>query len=153
VYDVWREVFEAGHMELADKYLAETYIQHNPTVPTGRAAFVEFFSRFKKPSPIAPQVSAPLVAITAERDLVILIFVRELSDPKDPAKKYTTTWFDMFRSRPARSPSTGIRRSSHRRLPPRRLLAATCVEPKAQGAASSGGRRRRDDQRRHVDVD
>jgi predicted SnoaL-like aldol condensation-catalyzing enzyme len=97
VYDFWREVFEAGHMELADKYMAETYIQHNPNVPTGRSAFVDFFSRFKKPSPIAPKVGAPLVAITAERDLVILTFVRELPDPKDPAKKYTTTWFDMFR--------------------------------------------------------
>jgi len=97
VYDFWREVFEAGHMELADKYMAETYIQHNPNVPTGRVAFVDFFSRFKKPNPIAPKVGAPSVAIPAERDLVILTFVRELSDPKDPAKKYTTTWFDMFR--------------------------------------------------------
>ena len=30
VYDFWREVFEGGHMELADKYMAESYIQHNP---------------------------------------------------------------------------------------------------------------------------
>jgi predicted SnoaL-like aldol condensation-catalyzing enzyme len=35
--------------------------------------------------------------MTAEGDLVVLSFVRELADPKDPAKKYTTTWFDMFR--------------------------------------------------------
>ena len=97
VYDFWREVFEGGHMELAGKYLAETYMQHNPNVPTGRAAFVEFFSRFSKPKPIEPRVKAPLVAITAEGDLVILSFVREAADPKDPAKKYTTTWFDMFR--------------------------------------------------------
>lgn len=26
VYDFWREVFEGGHMELAEKYLAEGYI-------------------------------------------------------------------------------------------------------------------------------
>jgi predicted SnoaL-like aldol condensation-catalyzing enzyme len=97
VYDFWREVFEAGHLELAPKYLAETYIQHNPNVPTGRAAFVEFFSKFKQPGPIAERVAAPLVAITAERDLVVLSFVREAADPKDPSKKYTTTSFDMFR--------------------------------------------------------
>lgn len=97
VYDFWREVFEAGHLDLADKYMAEGYIQHNPNVPTGRAAFVEFFGRFKKPQPIAPKVAAPLVAITAEGDLVVLSFVREQGDPKDPSKKYTTTWFDMFR--------------------------------------------------------
>jgi predicted SnoaL-like aldol condensation-catalyzing enzyme len=97
VYDFWREVFEGGHLELAPKYLAEGYIQHNPNVPTGRAAFVEFFSRFKKPGPIAPKITAPLVAIAAERDLVVLSFAREVPDPKDPAKKYTTTAFDMFR--------------------------------------------------------
>ena len=47
--------------------------------------------------PIAPAVKAPLVSIVAEGDMVVLSFVRELADPKDPAKKYTTTWFDMFR--------------------------------------------------------
>jgi len=28
---------------------------------------------------------------------VVLAFVREAPDPKDAARKYTTTWFDMFR--------------------------------------------------------
>jgi predicted SnoaL-like aldol condensation-catalyzing enzyme len=97
VYDFWREVFEAGHMEHVDKYMAEGYIQHNPNVPTGRAAFVEFFSRFKKPKPVEAKVAGPLVAIAAEGDLVVLSFVRENPDPKDPSRKYTTTWFDMFR--------------------------------------------------------
>ncbi|WP_255991402.1 nuclear transport factor 2 family protein [Chitinolyticbacter albus] len=97
VYDFWREVFEAGQLGLAEKYLTENYIQHNPNVPTGRTAFVEFFGRFKKPKPIEAKVAAPLVAITAEGNLVILSFVREQADPKDASKKYTTTWFDMFR--------------------------------------------------------
>jgi predicted SnoaL-like aldol condensation-catalyzing enzyme len=97
VYDFWREVFEGGHMSLAEKYMAEAYIQHNPNVPTGRAAFVDFFSKFRKPQPMEAAVKAPLVAITAEGDLVVLSFVRELADPKDATKKYTTTWFDMFR--------------------------------------------------------
>jgi predicted SnoaL-like aldol condensation-catalyzing enzyme len=97
VYDFWREVFEGGQLQLADKYLAESYIQHNPNVPTGRAGFVEFFSKFAKPKPVEARVKAPLVAITAEGDLVVLSFVREAADPADPAKKYTTTWFDMFR--------------------------------------------------------
>lgn len=97
VYDFWREVFEAGHLELADKYLAESYIQHNPNVPTGRAGFVQFFARFSKPKPIQAKVQAPLVSIVAERDLVILVFVKEEADPKDSRKIYTTTWFDMFR--------------------------------------------------------
>ena len=97
VYDFWREVFEGAHMELADKYMAESYIQHNPNVPTGRAAFVEFFSKFRKPAPIEAQIKAPVVAIVAEGDYVVLSFARENADPKDPTRKYSTTWFDMFR--------------------------------------------------------
>ncbi len=97
VYDFWREVFEGGHMELAPKYMTETYIQHNPNVATGRKAFVDFFSQFKKPQAIAEKVAAPIVSMTAEGDLVTITFVSELKDPKDPTKTYTTTWFDMFR--------------------------------------------------------
>jgi ketosteroid isomerase-like protein len=42
-------------------------------------------------------MSGPLVSITADGDLVVLGFVRELPDPKEPGRTYTTTWFDMFR--------------------------------------------------------
>lgn len=97
VYDFWREVFEGGHMDLAPKYMTETYIQHNPNVATGRKAFVDFFSQFKKPQAIADKVAAPIVSITAEGDLVTITFVSEQKDPKDSTKTYTTTWFDMFR--------------------------------------------------------
>lgn len=97
VYDFWREVLEAGQLGLAEKYIAEGYIQHNPNVPTGRAGFVEFFKKFSQPKAIEPRVKAPLVAILAEGEFVVLSFVSEQADPKDPSKKYTTTWFDMFR--------------------------------------------------------
>jgi len=97
VYNFWREVFEAGHMELAPQYMTESYIQHNPNVATGRDAFVKFFSSFKKPQAIADKVAAPLVSIVAEGNMVILTFVSEQKDPKNPDKTYTTTWFDMFR--------------------------------------------------------
>jgi predicted SnoaL-like aldol condensation-catalyzing enzyme len=97
VYDFWREVFEGAHMEFADKYMAESYIQHNPNVPTGRAAFVEFFNKVRKPAPIEARIKAPLVAIVAEGDFVVLSFAREGADPKDASRKFSTTWFDMFR--------------------------------------------------------
>jgi predicted SnoaL-like aldol condensation-catalyzing enzyme len=97
VYDFWREVLEAGHMELAEKYMTESYIQHNPNVPTGRAAFVDVFTKLSKPKPIEPKIRAPLVAIVAEGNLVVLSFVSKQKDPKDATKTYTTTWFDMFR--------------------------------------------------------
>ncbi len=97
VYDFWREVFEGGHLDLASKYLARSYIQHNPNVPTGRSGFVRFFSQYSKPTPVEDSIKAPLVSIVAERDLVILSFVKEHGDTKDPSRMYTTTWFDMFR--------------------------------------------------------
>jgi predicted SnoaL-like aldol condensation-catalyzing enzyme len=97
VYDFWREVLEAGHLDLANKYLTESYIQHNPSVPTGRAGFVDFFSKFAKAKPIEAKIQSPLVSITAEGNFVILSWVSEALDPNDSSKAYTTTWFDMFR--------------------------------------------------------
>ena len=97
VYDFWREVFEGGHMELVPKYMAESYMQHNPNVPTGRAGFLEAFAKFAKPKPIEPKIAAPLVAILAEGPYVQLVWATERPDPKDSAKKYSTTWFDLFR--------------------------------------------------------
>lgn len=97
VYDFYREVFEGGHMDLAEKYLAESYIQHNPTVPGGRAGFVELFSKFVKPKTIEAKMKAPVVSIVAEGNLVVVSFVREHKEPGDATRKYTTTWFDMFR--------------------------------------------------------
>ena len=96
VFDFWREVLEARHMDLAPKYMAEGYIQHNPAVPTGRKAFMDFFGS-KPPSPIQPAMREALIGIVAEGDLVILSFASEHDSPKDKTKKYTTTWFDMFR--------------------------------------------------------
>ena len=97
VYDFWREVFEGGHLELADKYMTETYIQHNPNVPTGRKAFVDFFSKFAQPHPIEKTIKGPVVTITAEGDIVLICFVSKQPDPSDSTKTYTTTSFDMFR--------------------------------------------------------
>ena len=94
---MWREFLEAGHLEFAEKYFTETYMQHNPNAPTGRKALVDFFSKFSQPRSIADTIKGPLVSIVAEGDLVTLSFVRELPDPADSTKKYTTTWFDMFR--------------------------------------------------------
>ncbi len=97
VYDMWREFLEGGHLELAEKYFDENYMQHNPNAATGRKAVVDFFSKFSKPQSIVDTIKSAVVAIIAERDLVMLSFVREMPDPVEKAKKYTTTWFDLFR--------------------------------------------------------
>ena len=97
VYDMWREFLERGHMEVAEKYFDENYMQHNPNAATGRKAVVDFFSKFSKPQPIVDTIKSSVVAIIAEGDLVMLSLVREMPDPVDKSKKYTTTWFDLFR--------------------------------------------------------
>lgn len=102
VYDFWREVFEAGHLELADKYLDEAYIQHNPRVPSGRAGFVEFFGKIARLKPVEARVLTPIVSIVAEGDLVLISFVRDYPDSREPGKTYSSTWFDLFRLKDGR---------------------------------------------------
>ena len=97
VYDMWREFLEGGHLEVAEKYFDENYMQHNPNAATGRKAVVDFFSKFSKPQPIVDTIKGSVVAIVAEGNFVMLSFVREMPDPNDKSKKYTTTWFDLFR--------------------------------------------------------
>ncbi len=95
-YDFFRVVLRARHLDEADKFMKEDYIQHNPNADTGIAGFKAFFSKLGGPKPVEDTVPG-LVAIQAEGNFVTLSFVREEKDPANPGQKYTTTWFDMFR--------------------------------------------------------
>jgi predicted SnoaL-like aldol condensation-catalyzing enzyme len=95
-YDFFRVVLRARHLDQAEKYMTDDYIQHNPNAETGIKGFKDFFTRLGQPQPIRDTVPG-LVAIQAEGDYVTLSFVREYDNPKEKGKKYTTTWFDMFR--------------------------------------------------------
>jgi len=97
VFDFWRNVIEAGHLELAPQYMAENYIQHNPNVPSGRQGFLDYFSKFAKPGPVVDTLREVLVSITAEGDRVVMVFKQRYPDPKDPTKHYFTHSFDMLR--------------------------------------------------------
>jgi predicted SnoaL-like aldol condensation-catalyzing enzyme len=98
-YHIIKDLIEAGHWEQADKYLTERYIQHNPLAASGRAGVVKYFTEVvhAKPVPIPAKMKSPIVSVTAEGDLVTVAYARERTDSKDPTKKYTTTWFDMWR--------------------------------------------------------
>ena len=87
-----KDLLEAGHWELADKYLTEGYIQHNPNAASGRAGVVKYFTEVRKvkPMPIPEKMKTKVVSVVAERDLVVVAYVRDV-------KEYTTTWFDMWR--------------------------------------------------------
>ncbi len=97
VFDFWRIVFEGGHMERAPDFMTESYIQHNPNVKSGRQAFIDTIGKVRRPKPIAPLIKVPVVAITADRDIVTVATVRKVRDSKHPDHIYYMTWFDMFR--------------------------------------------------------
>jgi predicted SnoaL-like aldol condensation-catalyzing enzyme len=99
VYHVVRDLLEAGHWELADRYLTDRYIQHNPNAPSGRQGVVDLFTKRLGvvPRPIPLRTTRKIVAVLAEGDLVMVAFPSEQPDPAEPGKTYWTTWFDMFR--------------------------------------------------------
>jgi predicted SnoaL-like aldol condensation-catalyzing enzyme len=96
-YHIMKDLLEANHWELADKWLTAEYHQHNPNVASGRDPVVKFFTSTRKPSAIPQKMATKIVAVVAEGDLVIVVTPRELPNPKDPTTKYSTSWFDMWR--------------------------------------------------------
>ncbi|BCH61741.1 hypothetical protein RvVAR0630_43650 [Agrobacterium vitis] len=98
-YKILKELLEANHWDRADLYLTERYIQHNPNAASGRQGVIDYFTKVRKvtPSPIPEKMQTKVVSVVAEGDIVTVAFPREMKDPKDPAKTYTTTWFDSWR--------------------------------------------------------
>lgn len=98
-YHIVKDLLEANQWQQADKWLTERYIQHNPMAANGRDSVVKFFTDVMKrqPSPVPAKMKTPVVAVVAEGDYVIVVFPREYPRPDDPSKKYSTTWFDMWR--------------------------------------------------------
>ncbi len=98
-YHIVRDLLEANHWELADRYITDRYIQHNPNAQSGRAGVVTFFTEILKvkSSPIPDHMKTPIVSVVAEGDLVVVVYPRTVQNVSDPSKSYTTTWFDMWR--------------------------------------------------------
>jgi predicted SnoaL-like aldol condensation-catalyzing enzyme len=100
VLHIMRDLLEANHWKDAPKYLSERYIQHNPNVASGLAPVMKFFGgRPEKPIPGRNNWATKIVSVVAEGDLVVVAIVREYDHPTQPGKKYTSTWFDMWRIR------------------------------------------------------
>jgi predicted SnoaL-like aldol condensation-catalyzing enzyme len=97
-YHIMKELLEANHWDMADKWLTERYIQHNPQAANGREAVVKFFTQVMKrqPTPIPEKfVKTKIVAVLADGDYVTVVTPREYKDSK--GQPYTSTWFDMWR--------------------------------------------------------
>jgi len=98
-YHIVKDLIESAHWEMADRYLTARYIQHNPNAKSGRAGVVYYFTQVvkAKPKPIPAKMHTKIVSVLAQGDLVVVAYPREHQDPKNSAKSYTTTWFDMWR--------------------------------------------------------
>src|SRR3954465_15939499 len=67
VLHIMRDLLEANHWELADKYLTNQYIQHDPNVASGLEPDLQFFGS-RKPTPVPDRKSwkTKVVSVTAE---------------------------------------------------------------------------------------
>lgn len=95
VYDMYREVLQAGRYDLADKYLTDGYIQHNPNVVSGREALANYVKGSRPVRPVENSLKLPMINIIAEGDYVMIMFERPMVD--EEGGSYKTTWFDVFR--------------------------------------------------------
>lgn len=88
VVDFYRIVFvEKRVREGFEKYVVESYVQHNPLVPTGREAAVKLLSER-----LRSEGTAEIKRVIAEGDLVIL-HVHSRSNPEDRGRAVV----DIFR--------------------------------------------------------
>jgi predicted SnoaL-like aldol condensation-catalyzing enzyme len=94
-----KDMLQYGHLEVADEVMADSYIQHNPNVPTGREGAVKYFSSRanRTPEPIKPEWKNPPTLTITSGPYVFFMWDRKAQDPADPSKEYTWDHFDMVR--------------------------------------------------------
>ena len=94
VLDWYREVIAYGHTELAGKYMADDYVEHNPNYAGGRAEFVAHFAKTGA-KPIQARLPKQPDRAFAKEDYVVLVWEFDGEDKAGKAFKYNT--FDVIR--------------------------------------------------------
>jgi predicted SnoaL-like aldol condensation-catalyzing enzyme len=96
---IMRELLQCGQWDRAGEWLTDRYIQHNPNAQSGLEGVVYFFTQVLKVprTDSCPKLTTEIVAVTAEDDLVTVLWPRAYKDPRDASKCYSTTWFDTWR--------------------------------------------------------
>ena len=83
------QLFNDGNLSVIDRYVAPTYLQHNPTLPSGPAALRQLVTTVRT---LFPHLKTATVRAVAEGDLVVLEN-RVVSVPGGPANAN----FDIYR--------------------------------------------------------
>ena len=96
---IMRELLQCNQWDRAGEWLTDKYIQHNPNAQSGLAGVVYYFTQVQKREPVAncDKLTRPVVAVMADDDYVTVLVPREMPDPRNPGKTYTTSWFDTWR--------------------------------------------------------
>jgi predicted SnoaL-like aldol condensation-catalyzing enzyme len=96
---IMRELLQCGQWDRSAEWLTDRYIQHNPNANSGREGVVFFFTQVLRVPRTAQcdRLTTEIVAVTAEDDLVTVIWPRNYADPRRPGQCYSTTWFDTWR--------------------------------------------------------
>lgn len=95
VYDMYRIVLQAGRAGRAHEFIAEDYIQHNPSAGQGLAGLVEYIRATRPEREIEDRLELPLIHLMAEGDYVTTTFVRPEKD--ENGETYYASWFDLYR--------------------------------------------------------
>lgn len=94
VMNWYQEVVANGHVELAPKYMADDYMEHNPNYPGGRVEFVKYFGRTPA-KPIQAALPTKPDRVFAKGDYVVIVWELGDTDAKGKAYKYNT--YDVVR--------------------------------------------------------
>lgn len=89
VLDFYDRVFNKHDTSIIEKVMVEDYIQHNPNLPTGRAALISALPDYLAKH---PEARWRFVRSAAEGDLVFL-HIHQTNSPTDPGRAYV----DIFR--------------------------------------------------------
>jgi predicted SnoaL-like aldol condensation-catalyzing enzyme len=94
VMNWYREVVANGHVDLANKFMAENYVEHNPNYPGGLAEFIVHFGSVPK-KPAAAKLPVEPNRVFAKGDYVVIVWELGGVDKKGTAFKYNT--YDVVR--------------------------------------------------------
>lgn len=99
VLEFYRNVWEPQRLAAMKDYYDPNIVEHNPNVPSGIDGFARTMGARWVAKPVQDALQSPPSMVTADGDLVTVVFKRPRPDPANPGQMYDTFWFDMFRVR------------------------------------------------------
>jgi len=99
VLDMMEMLVDPEKSDQARRYLTDSYIQHNPNIPSGIDAIIDFTRSElaeKARDEMRPATDTP-PKFVVEDNMIVMALPRDLPDPHNPGETYRTWWFDMWR--------------------------------------------------------